>query len=165
MKKCPICSNNCADTDARCPICQTLLPETVTFAPSKPKGAKQVKLCSCGFENKPHAVRCEKCERFLDDVQASNSYGSTERTAVFRIKASVSSGETFLITDDVVLGRMYQKELWDCYTHRAAYHVHYDNNAKVVLIDDLSKNVSQAIKYNHKYPMGRKTVLFRKEVN
>lgn len=163
MKKCPICGNKCSDTDSRCPICNTVLPQKSTLVVNKAKGAKQIKLCSCGTENKPHALRCEKCGSFLDNVPLSTSYDTSERMNAFNVKAHVSSGETFLISDDIVLGRQYQKELWDCYTHRAAFHIHYDNDAKVVLIDDLSKNISGLLNYNHPYQMGRKTVVFTKE--
>ena len=163
MKKCPICGNSCTDSDLRCPLCSTILPKTATQYTNRTQGAKQIKLCPCGAENKVHALRCEKCGRFLDNVSPSNSYGVAEKINCFKIKAFVSSGEEFLITDDIVLGRQYQKELWDCYTHRTAYYVHYDNSAKVMLIDDLSKNNSKPLLYDNPYKMGRKTIVFTKE--
>ena len=163
MKKCPICGNNCNDSAAVCPICSTILPKTATSTAIKAEGAKQIKLCPCGTENKEHALRCKSCGRFLDNIPTSNSYDNSEKTMTFRIKARVSSGEEFEITEDTVLGRQYQKELWDCYTHRAAYHIHYDKAAKVMLIDDLKMNSSQPLKYNHNYRLGRKTINFSKE--
>lgn len=162
MKQCPICKSLCSDNETKCNICSTVLPST-TALHRNIAGSTQIKRCSCGEENSIHAIRCKSCGRFLSDVQASTKYQNAVTADTFRLSGILSSGEKIEINDELTLGRQYQKELFDVYSHRAAYHIHYDKEARIVLIDDLNKGISKTLQYNTPYEIGRKTIIFKKE--
>lgn len=78
-----------------------------------------------------------------------------------RISVEVSSGEIIPIERELIIGREYQNDLWDCYSHRAAYRVHYEPGC--IMIDDLTNKTTSPISFNKEYEMGRKVFKFIEE--
>lgn len=158
MRKCIVCGTECASDLVRCTCCQSLLPSTEIDSPIIPCDKKLVKICSCGQVNNKNSVRCEKCGGFLDDAPLTVAREDGLALKKKRISIKVSSGEIIPIERELIIGREYQNDLWDCYSHRAAYRVHCEPGC--IMIDDLTNKTTSPISFNKEYEMGRKVFKF-----
>lgn len=154
MKKCVVCGTECASELFRCACCQAILPSKEIETPIS-HSSTLAKFCSCGYRNKKTAVRCENCGNFLDSIPVTVVYGDRLQTKKKLVSIKVSSGEIIPVEGELIVGREYQDNLWDCYSHRATYRIHYESDC--IMIDDLINKTTNPISFEKEYEMGRKT--------
>lgn len=158
MKVCVVCGTENESEHIRCCVCQAVLPETeVFFAPIKPTEQNAVRICDkCGTICDKNAIKCTKCGHFLKGSRVYSKATEVQKTTPLTVH--VDSGEILTLTAGQVIGRQYQPEIWDAYTPRVLYKVHFiDGHYVLENLKDLS---FQDVIYETDYIIGRKRMRF-----
>lgn len=159
MKICVVCGAENESEQNRCCVCQSVLPETEVFsAPIQSTEQKAVRICEkCGTICNKNAIKCTKCGHFLKGSRVYSSKNMVKQKSV-PLTVYVDSGEILTLTAGQVIGRRYQPEIWDAYTPRVLYKVHFiDGHYVLENLKDLS---FQDVIYETDYIIGRKRMRF-----
>lgn len=158
MKICTICGAENESESIRCCLCQSFLPEVEVFsAQVQPSEQGTVKICDrCGAVCDKNAVKCTKCGRFLN-VSRVNSV-SRENSAPAPLTARIDSGEIITLEAGQIIGRQYQPRIWDVYTPRVLYKVHFTDGH--YMLENLKDSSFQPVRYGTDYSIGRKKMRF-----
>ena len=158
MKICTVCGTENDSETIRCSVCQAILPETEFLStPFSLSEENAVKICDrCETVCDKNAIKCTKCGCFLRGSRVYSKVGNTPETTPLTM--CVDSGEIITVTAGQVIGRQYQPEIWDAYTPRAFYKVHFTKGHYV--LENLKDFSFQPVNYGKSYTIGRKEIRF-----
>lgn len=158
MKICTVCGAENDSEHIRCGVCRAVLPETeMISAPIRAFEHKSIKICDrCGNKCDKNAVKCSRCGSFLKGARVCSKVSEIHKAEP--LKVCVDSGEKITLTAGQIIGRQYQPKIWDAYTPRALYKIHFvDGN---YALENLKNSSFQPVKYGVNYTIGRKKIRF-----